>query len=893
MLTISQFNLNKGISTSKTSEETTFPGMNLSHAEQLAVVGSPINLGVSAMEIPSAMDLTSKHPFSDKGDVSFGYSKITQTVSPNPEPIDVSVDMDLCSPLPSDDEGDDTSSGSSSSSEDDTRPHLSEQELRLAYANVTPYSKQECSTEMPKWQPIQDLDDIDYSSGDGEIVPDFVEEPNPYDSSDEEFFNNLVFDVRGNEPEPVPELVSLADYTNLNRTMYSEQGNDFSSFDNINVHFTLYLNWNRIMHSQNGNMESPPNRRFKGRPFESGSNHKPKLDIVQKKSWKPSNKGGGGHKQSNTLSAQIAELDSIVKGTKDAARELREEKKRLPVEGGQMIENPLFVHSAPVSPIVAPVRTNYIENPLNTHHSTTVMRHRITALAPVSVSTVANDPHKAPPPRVGPIALGAVGPLPTAPVPADQPKPLYELTFGSQIPPPIPPPGPADPKDPRKTYLDKEMSSDLLFDASDKFNIKVELGTQRVRALILLFLVAVACLLFAVPSVDVYGFYPATNMTMQKEVKNMYYHTFCDSELKALSVDSDYVLFALDFEGKKATLDRVSTYIFNNFANINLDIYNLDDLTSFRDLIRPLIPSSKHWDGVEFYKAFAQSIARNAKISIAKKCQSHYTYFEEVPVYGRTYEHFVAFTVSATWSARLMLFFVCIYIVRLIIIQPATFISVEFKRWQNGAPMRDERADLSTMTDIRHNDPKFAWVEVEVKRQIQFDFGLFHFGVNVAALPHFPKRKEEWLISMELFSQLNHPKYVNFLNTPETVLADLMYGARSSMTINLSRSLAVGDYHQRNLVSSTVHCVYYAYLEHLKNKEQWNFLLPEVKVIASFTGTGLEKLSYRASALLNLTYGLVRLLLVTSIAVFLFKFLLLEFALGLLFLMVILVTRVL
>lgn len=433
---------------------------------------------------------------------------------------------------------------------------------------------------------------------------------------------------------------------------------------------------------------------------------------------------------------------------------------------------------------------------------------------------------------------------------------------------------------PKKNPFENVVESKSLFVGGDKFNVTVRFNTVRLFLIPVFLLFLVGYSFSFVGSTDIYGWKPTVNCsTIQVPVCHDH-PTFCRD----------------DFESMKGYLLLKSSNAFKkieNLRDVDLDLYNLDDYESFKTLLSFVIEPSvrRDYETIEELKSLIDVFKVYVKNSYKNKCVYTTCYNKNSTTCGRRYESYVAFTLSAEYAERILYFLLFLYLSKVFMTVPITSVNIKFDGWHNDEPTRDERADLSMNSDIRHTDPKFFWVKMTQSRKIRVNLLVYSFDLEVSGLPTYTKKTDRWLISMELFSQLNHPKYVNFLNEPQTVLSDLMYGARSIMTINLSRKLAVSDYYNRNLVSHTVHCVYYAYLEHLKEKETWNFLLPDAKVIASFTGTALEKSNYLVSALLKTMSVSVQLGLLTLVIVFLSKFLLLEFVLVLLFLMVIHQTR--
>lgn len=82
----------------------------------------------------------------------------------------------------------------------------------------------------------------------------------------------------------------------------------------------------------------------------------------------------------------------------------------------------------------------------------------------------------------------------------------------------------------------------------------------------------------------------------------------------------------------------------------------------------------------------------------------------------------------------------------------------------------DRRPDANSLQDIKHSDPKFAWVT---------------FTRNICW--PWQKRTKRVLVSLELLAQLTAPKYMTLAGDSETALARIIRAAETIQKINFDR----------------------------------------------------------------------------------------------------------
>lgn len=145
---------------------------------------------------------------------------------------------------------------------------------------------------------------------------------------------------------------------------------------------------------------------------------------------------------------------------------------------------------------------------------------------------------------------------------------------------------------------------------------------------------------------------------------------------------------------------------------------------------------------------------------------------------------------------------------------------------------KDYRHDVVGVGDLKHKNPYFIWVVQTAYSRAVFNVKIWKKIIRSAEvkLPTLnpvngKSNEQKFIISLELYMQLEASKFANLLDTKEDVFATIVRAASNFQSVNINRLTTLGSKDEKLVVNNTALVAFYAYLEHLESRNL-DFLLP-------------------------------------------------------------------
>lgn len=192
---------------------------------------------------------------------------------------------------------------------------------------------------------------------------------------------------------------------------------------------------------------------------------------------------------------------------------------------------------------------------------------------------------------------------------------------------------------------------------------------------------------------------------------------------------------------------------------------------------------------------------------------------------------------------------------------------------------KDYRHDVVGVGDLKHKDPYFIWVVQTAYARINFNLMLWKYvlrsvekNFNTRSPVNGKQNQQKYIISLELYMQLEASKFANLMDTKEDIYVTIARAASNFQSVNIVKMTTLGGEHEKLVVNNTAIVAYYAFLEFAENR-QLDFLLPLSRRSNFFTVIDTEKLNYLKLEMSRPVQLLHELALWIPLVAFLFKLL--------------------